>query len=200
MQKKSETIQEIIAGEWEMFRTVHSAADADPLRRNRPSCRDFPEEFRLHRMSKLQAWSKEALASYLDDITVARVQGRNLMTYKYARMDNLIPCENQSPHIAAIAADLVAWQKEFIEAYPAIMSKGRALKGSTSGTDWASFENYLRCELETYSENTLALLAHDIQTMKAGGKSMSEEIYTYLVQEKGYASLEDAEKKQADRH
>ena len=199
MQDKRELVTKIIQGEWEMFRAVNDQADTDPLTRNRPSCRDYPEEFRLHRTSKLLAWSKATLESYLEDITRARENGINLMTYKYARMDNLIPCENTSPFIDLITAALMGWQKQFIDAYPAIMTGARGLKGPKPGTDWASFENYLRCELETYSEKTLGLLLADIDTMRAEGKSMSEEIYTYLVQEKGYKSLDDAERKQAGR-
>ncbi len=194
-QEKQKIIEDIIGHEWEMFSTVNEQASADPFAKKRPSCRDFPEEFRIHRTSKLQAWSLETLQSYLEDITAARVQGRNLMTYKYARMDNLIPSENQSPLIGRITTDLVEWQKAFMDAYPGIMAGGRALQGSKPGTDWASFENYLRCELETYSEKTLQHLMDDIAAMRAEGRTMSEAIYTYLVRKKGYASLEDAETK-----
>lgn len=196
MPKKHDIVNTIIQAEWEMFRAVNDVNDVDPQGQNRPSCRDFPEEFRVHRTSKLLAWSQKTLESYLEDLVLARDRGRNLMTYKYARMDELIPCENQSPLIDTITVTLVNWQKQFIDAYPAIMAGARGLKGPKPGTDWASFENYLRCELETYSEKTLALLAEDIEQMKADGRSMSEEIYTYLVHEKGYTSLDDAEKKQ----
>jgi len=36
-------------------------------------------------------WSKEMLESYFDDLVIAQKKGRNLVTEKYARMDNLIP-------------------------------------------------------------------------------------------------------------
>ena len=115
------------------------------------------------------------------------------MTYKYARMDNLIPCENLNPLIDTIASSLVLWQKEFINQYPGIMSGGRSLSGGQPGVDWPSFENYLRCELETYSEKTLEFLSEDIDSLKAKGRSMSDLIYIHLVKAKGYPSLEDAE-------
>lgn len=197
MEEKHLIIDRIIQNEWEMFITLNDGED--PLKKNRPSCRDFPEEFKLHRESKLTPWSHNSLSSYLNDLTQARDMKRNLMTYKYARMDNLIPCENKSPFIDSIATALVNWQKEFITKYPRIMSKGRALSGGKSGVDWPSFENYLRCELETYSERTLEYLAEDIRVLKKEGKSMSDEVYTHLIRKKGYDSIAQAERKDCNR-
>ncbi len=196
MQEKSLIIDNILEGEWEMFSTVNDQADTDPLTKDSLSCRDFPEEFRLHRTSKLMAWSTETLASYLEDITEARRAGKNLMTYKYARMDNLISCENPSPAIEKIMEVQLQWQREFIEKYPRIMAGGRSLSGGKPGIDWASFATYLRCELETYSEKTLLSLFQDMEKLRVEGKSMSEEIYTYLVRAAGFQSLEEAENKQ----
>jgi len=193
MKAKQACIEEITQMEWEMFIAVNDAASHDPLKKDRPTCRDYPDEFRIHRSSKLTAWSTDTLESYLEDIKTADQQGRNLMTYKYARMDNLIPCENNSAFIEKIAAILVLWQKEFMEKYPRLMSGGRRLYGGQPGVDWASFENYLRCELETYSETTLGLLYDDIEEMKKMGTTMSEAVYSELVRQKGYDSLDSAE-------
>ncbi|BCS95342.1 hypothetical protein DSLASN_09740 [Desulfoluna limicola] len=194
--EKKEIIKKILEGEWEMFSTVNDKADSDPLAQGGPTCRDFPEEFKLHRTAKLMAWSEKTLISYLDDINEAQNIRRNLMTYKYARMDNLIPSENNSPYIDKISKIQLQWQREFIEKYPRIMSGGRALSGGEPGTDWASFETYMRCELESYSEKTLQSLFQDIESLRVSGKSMSEEIYKVVVQQKGYKSLEEAENKQ----
>jgi hypothetical protein len=195
LEKKLKIIDKILEVEWEMFIAVNDKAD--PLAQKHPSCRDYPDEFKIHRSSKLLAWSENTLSSYLNDISNARDTGTNLMTYKYARMDNLIPSQNQSPFIDKLAKVHVDWQKKFIADYPRIMSGGRALTGGKPGIDWASFETYLRSELETYSEKTLESLYTDTEKLKEQGKSMSEEIYTYLVRAKGYKSLEDAEKKQS---
>ncbi|MBW2186351.1 MAG: DUF4125 family protein [Deltaproteobacteria bacterium] len=194
---KRETVKAIVEGEWHMFSTVNAKVDSDPLKQGQPTCRDFPEEFKIHRIATLMAWSERTLVSYLDDITTARNTKRNLMTYKYARMDNLIPCENNSIYIAKIATIQLQWQKEFIDKYPRIMSGGRSLSGGDSGTDWGCFENYLRCELESYSEKTLRGLFLDTEDYRVSGRSMSEEVYKVLVQQKGYDSLEAAEQKQA---
>jgi len=195
MREKEQVINEIIQNEWVMFSSVNKAAGQSFKPSEHPSCQDFPDEFRLHRESKLLPWSRQTLNSYLKDLVRARDLGKNLMTYKYARMDNLIPCENKSPRIEAIADQLVKWQKGFMEKYPGIMSGARPLSGGRPGVDWASFENYLRCELETYSEKTLEYLFLDIMTMKQQGKSMSEEVYAHLVGKKGYVSLDQAEDK-----
>ena len=77
------------------------------------------------------------------------------------------------------------------------MSGARALSGGQPGIDWPSFENYLRCELESYSERTLESLSNDVNALKEKGKNMSDEIYTYLVKKKGYQSLEEAETKKS---
>lgn len=196
---KNETVKRIVEGEWHMFSTVNAKADSDPLTQGQPTCRDFPEEFKIHRIATLMAWSERTLVSYLDDINEAQSTRRNLMTYKYARMDNLIPSENNSIYIDKIAKVLLQWQKEFIDKYPRIMSGGRSLSGGDSGTDWASFENYLRCELESYSEKTLRALFLDTEDLRVSARSMSEEVYKILVQKKGYKSLEEAEQKQISR-
>ncbi|MCG8642280.1 MAG: DUF4125 family protein [Desulfobacterales bacterium] len=197
MEEKSKIIDKIIRAEWQMFISVNQGTEADPVKNEHPTCRDFPDKFRAHRESKLFAWSCHTLKSYLNDIETAREKGENLMTYKYARMDKLIPCENQIPFIDAIASTLLKWQKEFIDRYPGIMSGARALSGGQPGIDWPSFENYLRCELESYSERTLESLSNDVNALKEKGKNMSDEIYTYLVKKKGYQSLEEAETKKS---
>ena len=205
--RKNGIIGTILEKEWGMFAAVNDRAAQDPSNKNRPSCRDFPDEFRLHRTAQLTAWSENTLAAYLDDLVEAEQSGKNLMTYKYARMEGLIPKENHSPHIDRIAGIMVDWQREFIRSYPRIMSGGRPLtrdqgRNQGGGQDrnpggnqggLVSFETYLRGELETYSEKTLASLYGDVQDYQRRGKTFPEEIYTFLAREKGYASIAQAE-------
>ncbi|VVS91756.1 DUF4125 family protein [Desulfoluna spongiiphila] len=195
---KKGIIKQILEIEWEMFSTVNDKAASDPRNQGQPTCRDFPDEFKLHRTATFMAWPETTLLSYLEDLKGAKQNNRNLMTYKYARMDNLIHSENNSPYVDKITGVMVQWQKEFMAKYPRIMAGGRALSGGEAGIDWASFENYLRCELESYSENTLKSLFLHTETLKDAGKSMSEEIYKTLVRDKGYNSLEEAEGKQSN--
>ncbi|WDP93007.1 MAG: DUF4125 family protein [Desulfobacter sp.] len=190
---KRELISNILKREWAMFSTVNDRADLDPARKNCPTCRDFPEEFRLHRTAQLMVWSPKTLSLYLKDLEDAQVRQKNLMTYKYARMENLIPKENNSRYIDLIADVLVEWQNAFISKYPGIMSGGRPLTREEDRADIVSFETYLRGELETYSERTLASLYDDILDCRNHGETFPERIYGYLVREKGYDSLNRAE-------
>ncbi len=192
---KKELIAKILEQEWEMFSRVNDRADTDPSRKDCPTCRDFPDEFRLHRRAQLMAWSEKTLGSYLDDINTAAAGGKNLMTYKYARMEGLIPCVNGSRFIDLIVTVLVAWQEAFIREYPRIMSGGRPLTPKEAKGNLVSFETYLRGELETYSEKTLAFLYDDILICQNQGSNFPKIVYTYLVREKGYDSLDQAEEK-----
>ncbi len=184
--EKLEIIDEIIQRELVMFLSVSSVAQSP--------CQQHPEQFELHRRAQFSCWSKETLASYLQDLTKAWETGANLMTLKYARMDNLIPPLNTNPLMDTILGHQCAWQQSMIEKYPGIMTGGRPLSRKEDSEMMTSFETYLRGELETYSDSTLALLNKDILDKHAQGISMAEEIYTWLVKEMGYGSLDEAER------
>ena len=78
------------------------------------------------------------------------------------------------------------------------MSGGRPLSSAEDSAFLTSFETYLRGELETYSDATLELLNFDILDKNAKGISMAEELYTFLVKDKGYDSLDEAEQAQLE--
>jgi len=126
-------------------------------------------------------------------LTEAEEEGRNLMTIKYARMENLILPVNTSGFIDKITEILIPWQEEFIRRYPKFMQRGRPLRSSEEAGGMVSFETYLRCELETYSERTLASLYGDVRRYRDEGKNMSWESYEYLVRAMGYESLDQIE-------
>jgi len=181
-------IEKILGKELKMFLSVPSV--------RKSSCQDYPDSFKLHRRAQFSCWSRETLQSYLNDLEKAEEKGTNLMTQKYARMDNLIKKLNSNPLIDKIVEVQCAWQRSMIKKYPGIMSGGRPL---TSGEDSAfltSFETYLRSELETYSNATLELLHFDILDKNLKGINMAEELYLFLVKEKGYDSLDEAEQAQ----
>jgi hypothetical protein len=100
-------------------------------------------------------WPTEMLESYLDDLVTAQKNGRNLVTEKYARMDNLIPPLNTNPLIAKIVEIETKWQEEIKEQFPATYD--RLCLGKTQARDGSDFSIYLRCELETYSDKTIDL-------------------------------------------
>lgn len=191
--EKEGLLENILGYEWQMFMRVNDGDGGTALKNSLPTSRDFSDDFRLHRTSHFISWSEQSLASYLEDLKFAHSIGRNLMTYKYARMQNLLSCENESLHIAPIVSTLVQWQKEFIDSHPKMMAHGRELGGEEKGVDWASFTTYLQSELESYSEKTLELLHADVSSYQERGMSMSRVNYDYLAQARGYDSSDDAE-------
>jgi hypothetical protein len=169
MGEKEKLIQQILERELEMFLSV---AAREPV-----SCQQDPEGFRATRAAQFSVWSEQTLASYRDDLEKAAAQDRNLMTLKYARMDNLIPklhddvlVENLIEQIVAIQ---VLWQREMATKYPHLMKRGRPLEDGEEGIQTTSFVNYLRGELETYSEDTLVHLYKDVTESHRQDRNMT---------------------------
>ena len=187
MADKQAVIKEILEIELEMFLSVRT--------RQRSSCQDYPESFKRHRRVQFTAWSEATLKSYLKDLKNAVQEGVNLMTVKYARMDDLIPGENKNPLIREIVKIQYGWQEEMFGKYPCLMGGARPLSKSEDSARKTSFETYLGGELETYSGTTLELLYKDMSNKIKDGVNMSEEVYGYLVREMGYPSIDDAEMK-----
>jgi len=158
-------------------------------------CQEDPDGFRIHRRAQFSGWSAETLKSYCADLLWARGSGRNLVAIKYARMDSLVPCENFSPIINAIVDLAVADQRQFIADYPRLMRRGRPLGKAEDAQGLTSFETYLRCELETFSEKTLQLLHEDILALRKIGSSLSEATYRSLARQLGFKSLESLEER-----
>ena len=187
--EKEKLIAQIIEIELDMFVSVRSRYPVE--------CQEDPEGFRVMRSAQFVAWSEETLQSYLSDLKNAVHDGRNLMTLKYARMENLIPPLHENPQIDNMLNEIVmvqmAWQKEMFSKYPALMSRGRPLTDTEKQQSDTSFKTYLRCELETYSLMTLTHFFRDIMVNRSQEKNMTEEIYTHMVSGLGYSDLEEAE-------
>lgn len=185
MTDKKELIDQILAIELQMFQTVPTIQSAD--------CQRYPENFKLHRYAQFSVWAEPTLRSYLMDLKAAQKSDQNLMTIKYARMQNLINQENPNPLIPDIVSIQFNWQMEMFQKYPHFMGGARPISQSEDSFFETSFETYLRGELETYSDQTLSLLYRDIAAKKAAGINMSEEVYDVLVKELGYKSIEEAD-------
>jgi predicted nucleic acid-binding Zn ribbon protein len=99
-------------------------------------------------------------------------------------MEQIIPPYSSNPHIDRIVDVFVRWQEEVQRQYPMVMRGSRTIK---------DFRNYLRSELETYSDNTISLLAKDVALYEALGKNMSLVLYQHLAELGGYSSLERME-------
>ena len=179
---KEQLISQIIACEWDMFGQVTNVG-------SRASCQDDPDTFRIMRGSQFATWPDDALRSYLDDLHTAQIEGRNLLTEKYARMmASTHPFEyqqiqDQLPVIATetekmieeIVAVNVNWQGDVDRKYYELRRRGRPLARDADNWYTTSFETYLRGELQTYSRKTIALLhAYTVQCQKQG-RNLAEE-------------------------
>jgi len=174
-------IDQIIELELAMFLSVPT--------KQKSSCQDHPDSFSLHRRAQFVAWSQATLESYCDDLRKATEAGENLLTHKYARMDNLVPRVNHSPLIEQIAALLFDWQQQFIECNPRMMNSGRPLSSAQDTPYSTSFETYLKGELESYSAQTLQCLLTDVHDYQARGQRMTDVTYEYLVKQWGFGSV-----------
>ncbi len=175
-EKKSreELSKSIIEIELDMFERV---------RTSEPSvCKDRPETFKVMRGMAHFGLSTETLESYLEDLHDAQAEGRNLLTEKYARMDDLIPPLKVNRFIDDIVETEARWMKDLSERYP------RTIKGGPG------FELYLSSELETYSDQTLRLYCSDVSKAEKEGRNLAEERYTKLFHRIGYTSIDEIEK------
>ena len=171
-----ELVNNIIEIELDMFQRVRTAE---------PSlCKDQPETFKAMRGMTHSVLSTETLESYLDDLQKAKAKGRNLLTEKYARMDNRIPPLKTNPIIDNIVKLESCWMRELSEKYP------HSFKGGSG-----SFQVYLSSELETYSDETLMLYFEDVSKAQREGRNLAEERYTKLFQQIGYSSIAEVEEK-----
>ncbi len=187
MADKASLINEIVSIELGMFQQVPTVYPT--------KYQESPEGFKLMRAMSFETWSENTLQSYLNDLSAALKEGRNLMTEKYARMDNLIPTINANPIIDEIVKIESEWQKELYDKYPRTLGKGALSSGAPSAI--IGFIHYLKSELETYSDKTLESYYKDLQQALEEGRNMSYEKYTSLFQRLGYGPIEDVERKSA---
>src|SRR5512136_486473 len=105
-----ELLRDVVAIELRMFLTVQTAGPT--------TCQEQPETFKLMRRAGFHVLSTETLESYLQDLGEALEDDRNLVTLKYARIDELIPCLNDSLIIGKIVEIEERWFKELEKKYP----------------------------------------------------------------------------------
>lgn len=164
-------IDDIIALELEMFLAVRS--------RERSLCQERPEAFRLMREITHAVLSDEFLEAYLRDVRLAAGQGRNLMTEKYALMEDLIPAENDDPAVWEIVKAESDWRREVAAQFPR----------SVHPDGHEGFCLYLECELQTYSAQTLAAYSKCIEAARAQSRNLVRERYELLMRKLGHESL-----------
>ena len=169
-------VQEIVDREWEMMSNVVSDG--------RSLCQERPGTFRAMREMTHSVLSRDTLASYAGDLRNAALEGRNLVTEKYARMEGKIPPVSECPLIARIVAIESAWMNDLCEAFPL-----------TFRSAVAYFERYESCELETFSDATLTLLYRDVLAARESGRNLVRERYESLFAKLGQGTLAEVEEK-----
>ena len=176
-QTRDQIIEKIVSIELRMFLAVETP-DQMPA-----ACQEQPDTLKLMRRASHCALSDETIKSYLNDVQEALDEDRNLMTLKYARMDNLIPVLNTNPLIEKIIEIESDWLKELAERYPL------TFKGQSE----YSANVYLRCELETYSDHTLELYYKDVTTAQNENRNLTADRFTFMFQQSGYNSIDEME-------
>jgi hypothetical protein len=172
---RASVVDQVVAMELEMFMAVPTSEPS--------ACQEHPEVFKVMRWMTHSVLSEEILQSYLDDLEAARAKGRNLMTEKYARMENKIPKSNKNERIDEIVGIEMEWIGSLKKKYPL------TFKGGNPG-----FRNYLSSELETYSDKTLRLYHEAVTEARREGRNLAEERYDNLFRRLGYGSVGGREK------
>lgn len=206
MEKFNSAIDKIVSFEWDMFQSVNEGGP-------KASCQEDRVTFEGMRRGQFEAWSEEAVESYLYDVTDAILEGRNLVTEKYIHMmKNTSPISYEQlkpmlPQLAdgvealasEIAGKLVEQTETLHEQYPYVSGSGRPLRSVSDFTGVTSIETYQLGELLTYSLPTLNALKKQLYQLETEGKLLARLILENSVRHYGYKSLEDAEAATRDR-
>lgn len=181
MQKQNDReslINDIIEQELVMFLNTQN-------RGGTASCQENPDMFRLWRWMVFSVLSDQYLQSYCADLDDAKKNGRNLMTEKYARMENLIPCVSPNmgkvQKITAIERD---WMKSLNENFPALFPQSLA-----------RFDMYFPAEMETLSERSLDLYQACVDAALRDGENLAYKRYTNMYARLNMGTLEELEAK-----
>lgn len=173
---KEEKIQKIISIEWAMFDWVNKG-------KARAFCQDDPETFLTMRQSQFDAWSEELVDSYLSDLLVADAKGSNLIELKYLYMMCGIhleefmkqanyPEEEKRVITEKIMKIMNAWSEQVMREFPTLQLYSRPLSSMADYKGTVSIETYQRCELLTYSLDTLKLFYDYILQLQKENKNL----------------------------
>lgn len=169
---RRDLLREIIERELKMFVNVRNEGGT-------ADCQKTPDAFRLMREMTLCVQSDAVLASYLQDLVRAETEERNLMTEKYARMDNRIPPLKSNEAIGEIVDAESRWRDSLRREFPhVLLEDGRE-----------RFRRYLSCELETWSDQTLEGYRSLVTEARKQGRNLARERYELLMERLGFRSL-----------
>ena len=131
------------------------------------------------------------MAAYIIELRKAKREGRNLITEKYARMDNLIPPINTNPVIDKIVEIEAQWQEAIRKKYPGLYA--RTCRSTDQTDDGSNFSIYLRCELETYGDVALDIYYEWVDQAHRAGMNYSLTMLNHIALTSGFKSIEEAE-------
>ena len=200
--RHADLVDQIVVAEWEAFdKVINEGGRAD--------CQDNWDTFSKMRKSQYLTWSIEMLESFLADMKQAGENGWNLITEKYARMeestayDHYVQIADKLPKkddktkaiVEEIVKIQVGFMEDFAEDYPKVAGTARKIHTYEDTPYDTSYETYLRGELLTYSPKTLELYGRYVVDHVNKENNIAKEIMTNTALLYGYKSLEDLESK-----
>ena len=201
MIQTSEAIKRLVSLEWSYFTSVHN-------KNGRAACQDNQKTFSVMRVAQASNWSKELVDCWVRDLIAFKQQNRNPMAEKYARMEQGVDPDSYaeielylpevSPEVeglsASIAHQMGVWSDEFSRQYPSVAKLGRPSYSEDDSLGRISTETYCRCELMSFSVQTLRTYNSLVKRYLENGTNFYTRTLATTVELLGYASLEAAER------
>jgi len=200
--RKDELVDTIVSLEWNAFDKVINEG-------GRANCQDDWTTFSIMRKSQYLTWSEEMLESYINDFEEASKAGWNLITEKYGRMEastapekyaqieDSLPKRDEKTRaiVEEIVKIQVGFMEELAEEYPHVAGSARSIHTYEDTPFNTSYETYLRGELLTYSQETLALYGQYVIGYVQAGKNIAYDTMTNSAHLYGYNSLVELEER-----
>lgn len=194
--EKEKLIDEILEKEWNYFSNLNNIG-------GRADCQDNREDFIIMRKAQWLTFNEETLLSYLEDLNsknnpLFQKYGQ-MMKYnspkEYEKIKNLLeqPSSQKIDLVEKIMEIYMKWEEEFFKAYPIFSSMGRPLYSKQDDDEDTSIETYLRGELLSYSEKTLALYLKYILEMKNKNINLAVKNMDNLASMQGFENSQDVE-------
>jgi len=194
--EKEKLIDKILEKEWNYFSNLNNIG-------GRADCQDNREDFIIMRKAQWLTFNEETLLSYLEDLNsknnpLFQKYGQ-MMKYnspkEYEKIKNLLeqPSSQKLDLVEKIMEIYMKWEEEFFKAYPIFSSMGRPLYSKQDDDEDTSIETYLRGELLSYSEKTLALYLKYILEMKNKNINLAVKNMDNLASMQGFENSQDVE-------
>lgn len=194
--EKEKLIDEILEKEWNYFSNLNNIG-------GRADCQDNREDFIIMRKAQWLTFNEETLLSYLEDLNsknnpLFQKYGQ-MMKYnspkEYEKIKNLLeqPSSQKLDLLEKIIEIYMKWEEEFFKAYPIFSSMGRPLYSKQDDDEDTSIETYLRGELLSYSEKTLASYLKYILEMKNKNINLAIKNMDNLASMQGFENSQDVE-------